>query len=74
MAYTFYIDDESNPKAKAFLEYIKTLEFIRTEERSDFILSEDQLGELNKRRTDRITGSAHTLSWEQVKKNARKQR
>lgn len=32
MMHTFHINDISNPKAKAFLEYIKTLEFISVDE------------------------------------------
>ena len=32
MEYSFHINDISNPKAKAFLEYIKTLEFISVDE------------------------------------------
>lgn len=28
MAYTFHIKDSSNPKVLAFLEYIKTLDFV----------------------------------------------
>jgi hypothetical protein len=74
MAYTFHIDDISNPNAKAFLEYIKTLDFIRTEEEPDFVLSQQQLTELNNRRIDRLNGNAQTLSWEQVQKNAKNQR
>jgi hypothetical protein len=34
MEYTFYIKDSTNPKAKAFLEYIKSLDFVQVESTS----------------------------------------
>lgn len=36
MQHTFHIKDSSNPKAKAFLEFIKTLDFISVNESTDF--------------------------------------
>jgi len=36
MAYTFHIKDSSNPKVLAFLEYIKTLDFVILE-KSDIV-------------------------------------
>lgn len=41
MAYYFHITDISNPKAKAFLEYIKTLDFISVDD--DVILDQQQI-------------------------------
>ncbi len=67
MAFTFYIDDTSSPNAKAFLEYIKTLDFIRTtDENPEFSLSQEQLETLEDRRTARINGDVKTHSWEEV--------
>ena len=73
MEHTFYIQDSSNPKVKAFLDYIRTLDFVKeiTLENQDFILSEEHLEILNKRRTDRIEGKSMTHSWEDVKDFAR---
>ena len=73
MAITFHIDDISNPKAKAFLEYIKTLEFVIIDraESQEFTLTEEHLQILNERRTDRLTGNSKTSSWEEVKEFAR---
>lgn len=48
MIYTFRIDDSSE-KAKAFLRYIKSLDFVQVEDK-DIVLSEKQKKELDKRR------------------------
>lgn len=66
MAITFHINDLSNPKAKAFLDYIKTLEFVvfDKEDTSEYVLSQEQLEELNQRRTDRLNGKSKTYSWD----------
>jgi hypothetical protein len=73
MALTFHINDTSSPKAKAFLEYIKTLEFIVIDktENQEFTLTEEHLQILNDRRTDRLKGDSKTSSWEEVKDFAR---
>lgn len=49
MVYTFHIDDASGPKAKAFLEYIKTLDFIRLDELEP-TLSQQQLDAIEEAR------------------------
>jgi hypothetical protein len=69
MAITFHIDDISNPKAKAFLEYIKTLDFITIDSaESQYVnLSDEHLQILNERRIDRLKGDSKTHSWEEVK-------
>jgi hypothetical protein len=69
MAITFHIDDISNPKAKAFLEYIKTLDFITIDSaESQYVnLSDEHLQILNERRIDRLKGDSRTHSWEEVK-------
>lgn len=41
MAYTLHVDD-SNPRAKAFLEFVKTLDFIRVDE-DEISLSQEQI-------------------------------
>lgn len=73
MVYTFHIDDISNPKAKAFLEYIKTLEFVIIDraESPEFTLTEEHLQILNQRRADRLEGNSKTSSWEEVQEFAR---
>lgn len=48
MEYSFHINDISNPKAKAFLEYIKTLDFVSVD--SDFDLNEDQVAAIEEAR------------------------
>jgi len=44
MGFTFHINDISNPKAKAFLEYIKSLDFVSVEKDVDFpTMTEQQI-------------------------------
>ncbi|MCE3294990.1 MAG: hypothetical protein K0R65_704 [Crocinitomicaceae bacterium] len=76
MAFTFHIHDTSNPKAKAFLEYIKTLDFISVEpnETEEFKLSSEHLKILNQRRENRLSGKSQTFSWEDVQKTVRSKR
>ena len=73
MEHTFHIQDSSNPKVKAFLEYIRTLDFVKevSLENQNFNLSKEHLEILNERRADRIEGKTMTHSWEDVKDFAR---
>jgi hypothetical protein len=73
MTYVFHIDDSSNPNVKAFLDYIRTLDFVKedTVENQEFVLSKKQLDILNERRNDRLEGNSETHSWEEVKKFTR---
>jgi hypothetical protein len=73
MEYTFHIEDSSNPKVKAFLEYIRTLDFVKEDkiENQEFVLTEEHLEILNERRKDRLEGKSQTHSWEEVKDFAR---
>ncbi|MFN5417120.1 MAG: hypothetical protein ACK5B9_08700 [Flavobacteriia bacterium] len=36
MSYTFHISDASNPKVKAFIAYVKSLEFVSIKKDIDF--------------------------------------
>lgn len=36
MIYTFHIKDSSSPEVKAFIEYIKTLDFVSIEEKIEY--------------------------------------
>jgi hypothetical protein len=65
MIHTLHIDD-SNPKAKIFLEFIKTLDFINVQSEG-FTLTEEHLQIVNQRRENRIAGNTTTHSWEDVK-------
>jgi len=69
MVHTFHIDD-SNDKAKALLEFLRTLDFVK-EADGEFVLSERHLEILEERRFDRQSGKSNTYSWEDVKAFAR---
>lgn len=60
--------DTDNPKAKAFVEFIKTLEFVQIE---DYTLSDDQLSVVNDTRAAYLNGEK-TFSLKEVKEYARK--
>ena len=68
MAITFQINDLTNPKAKAFLDYIKTLDFITVEkiEIQTYELTDEHLQILHERRGDRLSGKSETSSWDDV--------
>lgn len=72
MVHTFHIDD-SNEKAKALLEFLRTLEFVK-EDSSEFVLTEQHLEILEERRSDRMSGKTQTHSWDDVKDFARNRR
>ena len=67
----FTIDiDPSNIKAKALLEYIRTLDFIKiqeTESSKEYSLSDEQISILEERKEDHIKGRSKSYSWEDVK-------
>lgn len=69
MVHTFHIDD-SNEKAKALLEFLRTLEFVKEDSR-EFVLTEQHLEILEDRRSDRMNRKTKTHSWEDVKDFAR---
>lgn len=69
MVHTFHIDD-SNDKAKALLEFLRTLDFVK-EADDEFVLSERHLEILEERRSDRQSGKSNTYSWDDVKSFAR---
>lgn len=65
MLHTIELDD-SNKKAKALLEYLKTLDFIRVDKNDTPTWQEEQLDIALK---EHENGSTHYTSWEDVKKN-----
>jgi hypothetical protein len=60
--------DTDNPKSLAFVEYIKTLEFVHIE---DYTLNEEQLALVNETRVGYLKGDK-TYSLGEVKEHARK--
>ena len=68
MAFFFHIEDTSNPKAKAFLEYIKTLDFVSMDN-DDTQIPQWQMNE-SQRRLDLVDkGEMKTRSWGEAKKD-----
>lgn len=65
MLYRIHID-ESNSKAKALLEYLKTLDFITVDKDE---LPSWQEEELNNALKDHKEGNANYNDWEKVKEN-----
>lgn len=65
MTHHFSIDGTSD-KAKALLEYLRTLEFVK-EELDEFELTDIHRDILEERRTNRMTGKSQTYSWDEVK-------
>lgn len=70
MEYYFQITDPSSPRAKAFLEYIKTLDFVNVQNEK-FTLTEEHLQIVNQRRENRLAGNTTTHSLEDVKSFAK---
>jgi len=58
--------DTDNPKSKAFVEFIKTLEFVQIE---DYALTDEQLSVVNDTRAAYLKGEK-TFSLEEVKEYA----
>lgn len=65
MLYKIHID-ESNSKAKALLEYLKTLDFITVDKDE---LPTWQEEELNNALQDHKEGNANYTDWQEVKEN-----
>tara|TARA_R110002050_G_scaffold297524_1_gene459104 strand:+ start:423 stop:653 length:231 start_codon:yes stop_codon:yes gene_type:complete len=66
MTHTFHIDGSSQ-KAKALLEFLRTLEFVKEVEQSDVVLTDEQLRIVEERRNNRLNGTSTTQSWQDVK-------
>ena len=67
MTHTFHIDTSSD-KAKALLQYLRTLDFVREEnELNDTVLTEKHMAILENRRNNRMSGKSKTYSWDDVK-------
>ncbi len=72
MTHTFHINDEKNPKAIAFLEYIRTLDFIEFDEEMDYQLSDEQISLVKERREKYSSNHQQSSTWEEVKKKIEK--
>lgn len=61
MVYTIQLDD-SNPKAKALLEYLKTLDFIKLSNDSDWFneISSEALKDIQEGLNDLSNGNIHS--------------
>ncbi len=69
MLLTLDIDTKSN-KAKAFVDFIKTLDFIKFYEDNDiedFTLSDEQIKILDERKQKHIKGISKSYSWNELK-------
>ncbi len=68
----FTIDiDITNNKALAFLNYIRTLEFISIKEKdstTEYILTEEQTDLLRERKQKHLNGESKSYSWNDIKK------
>ncbi|MDG1331433.1 MAG: addiction module protein [Crocinitomicaceae bacterium] len=70
MTHHFSIDGSSD-KAKALLEYLRTLEFVK-EESSDYVLTDEHRNILEDRRANRMSGKSQTYSWDETKNSIQK--
>ncbi|NOQ70684.1 MAG: hypothetical protein GQ574_01710 [Crocinitomix sp.] len=61
--------DTSSKKAKALLEYLRTLEFIKEENHDGFVLTDEHTKILEQRRENRMNGTSKTHAWDDVKNN-----
>ncbi|MBL4651909.1 MAG: addiction module protein [Flavobacteriales bacterium] len=66
--------DIQDSKAAAFLNFIKSLDFITVKEESGFVLSDNHISILEERKADYESGKSQSLSWEEVKDKARKRK
>ncbi len=64
---TIYID-ESNKYAKAFLSYLKSLDFVRIEEKEEVVIPQSQINETRRRISLINSGEITTRSWDEAKK------
>ena len=60
----FSIDGTSD-KAKALLEFLRTLEFV-TKEKVEFALTDEHQAALEETKTNLLTGKSKTYSWDEV--------
>jgi len=65
MILTLNIDTESS-KGKAFLEFIKTLDFVTVETADEFVLTDEQTQILNERKENHINKISKSYTWEEV--------
>ena len=64
----------SSKKAQAFLDFIKTLDFIKVKEKEytkSFSLSEEQKNILNERKAKHLKGESKSYSWNEIKEELR---
>lgn len=68
--------DDSNSKAKALLDFLKTLEFVKVDSESsdEFVLTERHIEILEERRANHLSGKSKSHSWEEVQAALGKQR
>ena len=64
MTYTFHIDDSSE-KAKALLEFLRTLDFVKEDSKQN--LTKEHMAIAEQRRANRMSGKSKTYSWNDIK-------
>jgi hypothetical protein len=75
MEYIFRISESSNPKITAFLNYIRTLDFVQEEKIYDtsiYGLTNEHQQIIEQRMAEHLSGESKSYTWEEVKANARK--
>ena len=60
--------DESNKYAQAFLDYLKSLDFVKIEENEDVVIPQSQIKETRRRISLVNSGEINTRSWDKAKK------
>ncbi|MEA3495099.1 MAG: addiction module protein [Bacteroidota bacterium] len=73
MQFTINIDT-SNNKAQAFIDFIKTLDFIKIGEKdsiNSFTLSDEQKNILDERENKHLNNESQSFSWNEVKDSLR---
>ena len=66
--------DTSNNKAQAFINFIKTLDFIKIKEREypeEYDLTEKQINTLEERKQKHINKESESYSWDEIKEELR---
>ena len=64
MTHTFHIDGTSE-KAKAWLEFLRTLEFVN-EDKNNFVLTDAHLEILNERRQNHLSSKSKSYTLDEV--------
>jgi hypothetical protein len=72
MIHSFQLDD-TNPKAKALLEFLRTLDFVKKPE-VETELSDEHLQIVNERRESYLSGESEAFTWEEVKTKSKASR